>query len=98
MVRLERLHLSYENIDKRGVYLLEGALHMVLYMCKGVSGQFCRDVLDVGGYEEVVDRATELPEMDTEASVRLRAFVQSRYAARPMHPVLEVRGLPVGSD
>ncbi|XP_055346258.1 protein transport protein Sec24A-like [Paramacrobiotus metropolitanus] len=88
--KLPRLQLSYEQIDLRGVYLLEAALHMILYVGKGVSSEFCRDVFDCLTYEQIIDRNTVLPELDNETSRRVRSFVLSRYAARPLHPVLEV--------
>jgi protein transport protein SEC24 len=88
--QLDRLHLSYEQIEKGGVYLLEGAFHMILYVTEAVSPVFCQDVLGVGSYNQILDRGMELPELENEASIKLRSFIANRYSLRPLHPLLEV--------
>ncbi|OQV24760.1 Protein transport protein Sec24B [Hypsibius exemplaris] len=87
---LDQLHLSYENIERGGVYLLEGPFQMILYVTEAVSREFCQDVLGVSGYDRIQDRSTGLPVLETEASEKLRAFIGERYRERPLHPILEI--------
>ena len=95
VAKLERLHLSYENIERKGVYLLESAIHMIIYVTKTIDERFCRDVFGVSNFAQIPDRSVELPELETEASARVRAFIGHRYNLRPMHPVAEVSPLNV---
>lgn len=49
------LHLSFANIDRNGVYLLDAYDHIVLYICKSVHPQWLEDVCNVTQWSAIPD-------------------------------------------
>ncbi|UXI14295.1 protein transport protein Sec24A-like isoform X3 [Sarcoptes scabiei] len=49
------LQLSFANIDRDGVYLLDTYDHLFIYVCKSVNPNFLRDVFDVTHFSQIQD-------------------------------------------
>jgi protein transport protein SEC24 len=48
-------HLTAENIEHGGVYLVKTGLEMVLWVGRGASVDICRDLFGVTTYEQIPD-------------------------------------------
>ncbi|KAL5018602.1 hypothetical protein ScPMuIL_004324 [Solemya velum] len=77
------LHLSAANVDRTGVYLMDTGDTLLLYVGSAVREEFYRDVLDSANFPSIPEGMTELPELDTELSEKLRNFLSYLLDARP---------------
>ncbi|XP_076368820.1 protein transport protein Sec24A-like [Tachypleus tridentatus] len=86
------LQLTLEKIDPTGAYLLDTVGLMYLYVGRGISDHFCSGVLGISTFRAIPEGMTELPELDTPESVRLRNFISWLLSQRPFHtPLLILR-------
>lgn len=85
-----RLQLSFEKIDRHGCYLLDTVERLYLYLGRAVSDHFCTNVLGAANFSAVPDNMTELPELPTPESERVRTFVAWNLSRRPYYSPLRV--------
>ncbi|CAN7993942.1 unnamed protein product [Ixodes hexagonus] len=85
-----RLQLSFEKIDRHGCYLLDTVERLYLYVGRAVSDRFCINVLGAANFSSVPDDMTELPELSTPESERVRNFVAWNLSRRPYYSPLRV--------
>ncbi|KAJ3587944.1 hypothetical protein NHX12_011539 [Muraenolepis orangiensis] len=69
------LHLSAERLSRDGAFLLDCGSVFYLWVGKCVSEAFIRDVLGCPNYAAIPHDMTELPELDTTLSERVRALL-----------------------
>lgn len=53
------LQLSFANIDRNGVYLLDTYDHLFIYICKSVHPQFLADVFNVTQWSQIPDECEQ---------------------------------------
>ncbi|KAH7638214.1 transport sec24-like protein [Dermatophagoides farinae] len=53
------LQLSFANIDRNGVYLLDTYDHLFIYICKSVHPQFLSDVFNVTQWSQIPDEGDQ---------------------------------------
>ncbi|XP_058800430.1 protein transport protein Sec24A [Phymastichus coffea] len=85
-----RLHLSAEKLDSRGVFLLDNLDHMYLYVSKNVHPSFCYNVLGVASFTAIPEEMFGLPELDTPESDRLRTLINCLQEDKPYPATLQV--------
>lgn len=49
----QRLPLSYERVNRDGVYLMDTGSYVYVYVCQNVAPSILRDLFDVGSFNEV---------------------------------------------
>ncbi|XP_046721884.1 protein transport protein Sec24B isoform X2 [Silurus meridionalis] len=69
------LQLSAEKLTREGAFLLDCGSSMYLWLGRSCNEAFIRDVLGCTDYTSVPVSMVELPELETPASERTRAFV-----------------------
>ncbi|KAK2829111.1 hypothetical protein Q7C36_017101 [Tachysurus vachellii] len=69
------LQLSAEKLTREGAFLLDCGSVMYLWMGRSCNEMFIRDVLGCSDYTSIPVNMTDLPELETAASERTRAFV-----------------------
>lgn len=79
-----QIHCSAQFTDRTGAYLVDSGEYLFLNVGENVSRQFLEEVFDVSDYSRLNDGIMELPPLDTPASERLRAFVDSLRDDRPL--------------
>ena len=84
------LQLSSANIDRHGVYLLDTGSRMMLWVGAAISDHFCQEIFDVPNFASVPDLQSELPELETETSEKLRAFISYLNDQRPFPAAFNV--------
>lgn len=70
-----RLQLSFEKVDKNGLYLLETIDTLFVYVGGRLSPQLLQNVFGVSKFSLLPDSMTSLPELSNENSERIRDFV-----------------------
>ena len=53
--------LSSTQIDRHGAYIMDNGSYIYLYLGAAISDGFCRDVLDVGSFQQIVDGTVSRP-------------------------------------
>ncbi|XP_053095166.1 protein transport protein Sec24B isoform X2 [Pangasianodon hypophthalmus] len=69
------LQLSAEKLTREGAFLLDCGSVMYLWLGRNCNEVFIRDVLGCPDYTSIPASMTEIPELETAASERTRAFV-----------------------
>ncbi|KAK0138257.1 Protein transport protein Sec24B [Merluccius polli] len=69
------LHLSAERLSRDGAFLLDCGSVFYLWVGKCVNEMFIRDVLGCPNYASIPPNMTEIPELETTLSARVRAFL-----------------------
>ncbi|GAA6092873.1 protein transport protein Sec24B isoform X1 [Tachysurus ichikawai] len=69
------LQLSAEKLTREGAFLLDCGSVMYLWLGRSCNEMFIRDVLGCSDYTSIPVSMTDLPELETAASERTRAFV-----------------------
>ncbi|XP_027027583.2 protein transport protein Sec24B isoform X3 [Tachysurus fulvidraco] len=69
------LQLSAEKLTREGAFLLDCGSVMYLWLGRSCNVLFIRDVLGCNDYTSIPVNMTDLPELETAASERTRAFV-----------------------
>lgn len=59
------LQLSFANIERNGVYLLDTFDHLYLYICKSVHPQWLADVFGITQWSQIPDDSDLLPNAQT---------------------------------
>lgn len=85
-----RLQLSFENIDRHGCYALDTVDRLYLYVGRALSDRFCTNVLGVPNFAAIPEDMTELPQLATEESERVRNFLSWTQSRRPFYSPLRV--------
>ncbi|GLG97128.1 Protein transport protein Sec24B [Gryllus bimaculatus] len=85
-----RLHLTAEKLDHRGAFLLDTGDHMLMYVGRSVSPEFCTDVLGVAGFNSIPEEMYELPVLESVKSENIRNFINRLQAERPHCATLEI--------
>lgn len=85
-----RLQLTFEKVDRHGCYLLDTVERLYLYVGRAVQDRFCTNVLGVANFLAIPDDMTELPELNTPESERVRNFVAWTLSRRPYYSPLRV--------
>lgn len=81
-----RLHLSSENIDRHGVYIMDCGEAIYMWIGRSVSDLFLQQVFDCTSFQELPDHSNDLPDLDNELSERIRNFLVYLYDSRPFGP------------
>ncbi|XP_030224962.1 protein transport protein Sec24B isoform X3 [Gadus morhua] len=69
------LHLSAERLSRDGAFLLDCGSVLYLWVGKCVNEIFIRDVLGCPNYASIPPNMTDIPELETKLSERVRAFL-----------------------
>lgn len=85
-----RLQLSFEKIDRHGCYVLDTVDRLYIYAGRALSDRFCSNVLGVPNYTAIPEDMTELPQLATEESERVRNFLSWTQSRRPFYSPLRV--------
>ncbi|KAG5845471.1 hypothetical protein ANANG_G00139470 [Anguilla anguilla] len=84
------LHLTAEKLTREGAFLMDCGNVMYLWVGKGCSEPFIRDVLGYQNHASVPQNMTQIPDLDTPSSERTRAFLSWLLESRPFSPTLYV--------
>lgn len=84
------LQLSVEKIDSHGAYIMDTGDHIYMFVCRAINDHFCKAVLNASNFAAIDDRLTELPELETPESERLRNFIGYLQSQRPCHAVFHI--------
>ncbi|XP_073680604.1 protein transport protein Sec24A isoform X2 [Garra rufa] len=84
------LQLSVEKLSRDAAFLMDCGTVMYLWIGRNCSPVFLTQVLGLESYAAVPLHMTQLPELDTAESARLRAFVDWLRERRPFHTILHV--------
>ncbi|XP_066991918.2 protein transport protein Sec24A [Anabrus simplex] len=84
------LHLSAEKLDQRGVFLLDTGEHMMIYVGRSVSPEYCTEVLGVPSFSQIPEEMYELPVLETQRSENLRNFLNYLQSERPYCATLQI--------
>lgn len=85
-----RLHLSAEKLDSRGVFALDAADKILIYVGKNIHPTFCSDVFGVQAFSCIPEEMYELPELDTPDSERVRNFIFSLQEEKPFYASVQI--------
>lgn len=77
------LPLSYEKLEPDGVYLLEDAGHLFLWVGRGASQERCHELLQLPGLDGVDCSRVSVPQLPTPISQRANAYIGAVNAQRP---------------
>ena len=81
-----KLHLSSENIDRHGVYVMDCGEAIYMWIGRSVSDDFLKQVFDVKSFQDLPDNSNDLPELDNVLSDRVRNFLVYLYDSRAFGP------------
>ncbi|KAJ8262529.1 hypothetical protein GJAV_G00167460 [Gymnothorax javanicus] len=84
------LHLTAERLTREGAFLMDSGNVMYLWVGKGCSETFIRDVLGCQNHSSIPQNMTQIPELDTPSSEITRAFLTWLMESRPFSPTLYV--------
>uniref|UniRef100_H3ALJ2 SEC24 homolog A, COPII coat complex component n=1 Tax=Latimeria chalumnae TaxID=7897 RepID=H3ALJ2_LATCH len=84
------LQLSVEKLSKDGAFLMDAGSVMFLWIGRNCEQTFLSQVLGVPSYAAIPQNMTQLPELDTAESSRMRAFISWLREQRPFFPLLHV--------
>ncbi|XP_056301913.1 protein transport protein Sec24A isoform X2 [Danio aesculapii] len=82
--------LSVEKLSRDAAFLMDCGSVLYLWIGRNCNPAFLTQVLGVDGYAHLPPSMTQLPELDTAESCRMRAFVDWLRERRPFHPLLHV--------
>lgn len=69
------IHLTAEKLTREGVFLMDCGSVFYLWIGKLCNEMFIRDVLGVPNYAAIPPNMTQIPELETPLSERVRAFL-----------------------
>uniref|UniRef100_A0A915L664 Protein transport protein Sec24B n=1 Tax=Romanomermis culicivorax TaxID=13658 RepID=A0A915L664_ROMCU len=87
---LPLLSLSYERIDRHGVYLMDTGDYLFIFVGQAVSEQFCQNVFNVQCFGALREDIENLPELDNPISTAVRKFITNRIKDRPVSPPVRI--------
>ncbi|MEE6461826.1 hypothetical protein FKM82_001418 [Ascaphus truei] len=82
--------LSAEKLAREGAFLMDSGSSLYLWVGKNCDTSFLNDVLGFPNYASIPQKMTQLPELDTLASERMRSFISWLREDSPLNPVLRV--------
>lgn len=86
----DKLHLSAEKLDSRGVFLLDHCEQILIYVGKNVHPTFCNNVLGVTSFAAIPEEMYGLPDLTTPESDRLKAFVATLQDEKPFCSTIQI--------
>lgn len=87
---LPLLSLSYERIDRHGVYLMDTGDYLFIFVGQTVSEQFCQNVFNVQCFGAISEDIENLPELDNPTSTAVRKFIANRIKDRALSPPIRI--------
>lgn len=88
---LSRLHLSYEVIDRDGIYLMDTGSYVYVYVMAGVHPAIINDLFGVDHFTKI-DEDKGLDAMDNPLSEKVQAFMRRLFIERTQFaPVIVIR-------
>ncbi|KAJ8377863.1 hypothetical protein AAFF_G00250950 [Aldrovandia affinis] len=84
------LHLTAEKLTREGAFLLDCGNVLYLWVGRGCSELFIRDVLGCQNHASIPQNMTRIPDLETPSSERTRAFLSWLQEARPFSPIIYV--------
>ncbi|KAI1888244.1 hypothetical protein AGOR_G00183030 [Albula goreensis] len=84
------LHLTAEKLTREGAFLMDCGNVMYLWVGRGCSELFIRDVLGCQNHASIPQNMTQIPDLETQASERTRAFLNWLQETRPFSASLYV--------
>lgn len=85
-----KVHLTSENLDSRGAYLLDAGDKMLFLVRKNIHPLFCTNVLNVANYSLIPHELHSLPELSTVESKRLNDFVRDLQEEKPYNVTFQI--------
>uniref|UniRef100_A0A5S6R125 Protein transport protein Sec24B n=1 Tax=Trichuris muris TaxID=70415 RepID=A0A5S6R125_TRIMR len=77
------LSLSFEKVDRHGIYLMDTGRYLFLYVGQAVSDTLCQSIFGVTSYKEIVGGLVKLPELENVQNKSIRKFIDQLNNARP---------------
>ncbi len=84
------MQLSYERINATGMYLMDRADEMIIYLCRGLHQFMVERIFGVSRMQDVDENIYDLPELDNPESERLRTFVGYLNGSKPYPAAIRV--------
>ncbi|KFD52515.1 hypothetical protein M514_06549 [Trichuris suis] len=84
------LSLSFEKVDRHGIYLMDTGRYLFLYVGQAVSDTLCQNIFDVKSYKEIVGGLVKLPELENVQNIAIRKFIDQLRNARPFASPLRI--------
>ncbi|XP_036407360.1 protein transport protein Sec24B-like isoform X2 [Megalops cyprinoides] len=84
------LQLTAEKLTREGAFLMDCGNVLYLWVGRCCNELFIRDVLGCPNHASIPQNMTQIPELDTPASERTRAFLGWLQETRPFAPILAV--------
>ncbi|RNA04469.1 transport Sec24A-like [Brachionus plicatilis] len=78
-----RMHLSSENIDRHGLYLMDCGEAFYMWVGRSISDIYLNEVFNVKSFAELPEVSYELPDLENELSEKVRQFIAYLYDTRP---------------
>ncbi|CAF3246703.1 unnamed protein product [Rotaria socialis] len=79
----QRVHLSYQNIDSHGAYILDSSEHIYVYIGKAISDHFVQNVFNVETFSALPLDSYSLPELENPLSMKIHNFLSYLIQSRP---------------
>eukprot|EP00051_Salpingoeca_urceolata_P017318 m.234913 g.234913 ORF g.234913 m.234913 type:complete len:777 (-) comp18920_c3_seq1:39-2369(-) len=83
-------HLSAEQLERGGLYLLTNGQEIKLWISKEFPPQSCKDLFGVEGYKNIPDGLGSLPKLDTLLSLQVRNIVNGLRACHHRFQLLTI--------
>ncbi|XP_039293836.1 protein transport protein Sec24A isoform X2 [Nilaparvata lugens] len=85
-----RLHLSAERVDSHGVYLLDCAHLIIIYVGHNCPATLCQALFGKPSFSALPHESFDLPELDTPESDRLFSFIHHLCSEKAYVPCIQV--------
>ncbi|CAF3325615.1 unnamed protein product [Rotaria sp. Silwood2] len=79
----QRVHLSYQNIDSHGAYILDTSEYIYVYIGKAISDHFVQNVFNLGTFSALPLDSYSLPELENPLSMKIHNFLSYLIQSRP---------------
>uniref|UniRef100_A0A914CCA1 Protein transport protein Sec24B n=1 Tax=Acrobeloides nanus TaxID=290746 RepID=A0A914CCA1_9BILA len=87
----QRLPLSYERVNRDGIYLLDTGNYVYLYICSGVRSEILQQLFDVSHFGQL-DEDTVIEQRTNPLSDRLHNFLRTLQSQRGLFaPIIVIR-------
>uniref|UniRef100_A0A915CYI6 Gelsolin-like domain-containing protein n=1 Tax=Ditylenchus dipsaci TaxID=166011 RepID=A0A915CYI6_9BILA len=77
----QRLPLSYERVNRDGIYLMDTGTYVYLYVCAGVQPRVLESIFGVNAFAKL-DEDEALKQVDNQLSERLHSFLRYLHSCR----------------
>ncbi|CAF3998728.1 unnamed protein product, partial [Rotaria sordida] len=86
----QRVHLSYQNIDSHGAYILDTSEYIYVYIGKAISDHFVQNVFNLGTFSALPLDSYSLPELENPLSMKIHNFLSYLIQSRPHGVALHI--------